>query len=258
MTNAQGDFIWYELLTTDADAAQAFYSDVVGWNIADSGLEERDYRILMAGEVAIGGLMQLTQEMTANGARPGWLGYVGAKDVDATVAAITDTGGSVQMPAWDIPNVGRIAMVADPQGVPFYVMRGASEGTSTAFSQSGHGHCAWNELTTRDVPQALDFYGRHFGWQKGDVMPMGEMGDYQFITQNGTTIGAMSPYIADGGAPHWTYYFTVANIDAAVEKIGTDGGKLLNGPHQVPGEAWIVQGLDPQGAAFALVGARKE
>lgn len=258
MANAQGDFIWYELLTTDADAAETFYRDVMGWNVASSGQEEMDYRILSAGEEGVGGLMQLTQDMLDNGARPVWLGYIGVDDVDATVAAITSTGGSVNMPAMDIPHVGRIAMVADPQGIPFYVMRGASDGTSTAFSQTADGHCAWNELATRDVPQALDFYGRHFGWRKGDVMSMGDMGDYQFIVQNGTTIGAMSPYIAEGGAPTWTYYFHIPDIDVAVDRINAGGGQVRHGPHQVPGDEWIVVGLDPQGAMFALVGPRKE
>ena len=257
MTNAHGDFIWYELLTTDADAAEAFYRDVVGWNVEDSGQEGVDYRILMADGEGVGGLMQLTQDMTDQGARPVWLGYIGVEDVDATVAAIVDSGGSERMPAMDIPDVGRIAMVADPQGVPFYVMRGTSEGSSTAFSPTAPGHCAWNELTTRDVAQGLDFYGRHFGWQKGDVMPMGDMGDYQLLEHNGTMIGAMSPYIAEGGAPIWTYYFQVPDIDVAMARISAGGGQLLHGPHQVPGDDWIVIGVDPQSAMFALVGARQ-
>jgi predicted enzyme related to lactoylglutathione lyase len=256
MSNAHGDFIWYELLTTDADAAEAFYRDVVGWNVGDSGQEGVDYRILSAGNEGVGGLMQLTQGMTDQGARPVWLGYIAVEDVDATVAAILDLGGGVHMPAMDMPDVGRIAMVADPQGVPFYVMRGSSEGSSTAFSPTAPGHCAWNELSTRDVPQALDFYGKLFGWEKGDVMPMGDMGDYQLLEHNGAMIGAMSPYIAEGGSPIWTYYFQTPDIDRAIDRISAGGGQLLHGPHQVPGDDWIIIGNDPQGAMFALVGAR--
>lgn len=256
MGNAQGDFIWYELLTTDADAAQAFYGSLMDWNIAGSGQEGIDYRILMAGEESVGGLMQLTKEMTDSGARPAWLGYIAVENVDATATAIADTGGRVLMPPADIPNVGRFAMVADPENIPFYIMRGFSDETSNAFSSTAHGHCAWNELATGDVPRALDFYGRHFGWEKGDTMPMGDMGDYQFINQNGAMIGAMTPYMGEGGTPGWTYYFRVPDINVVLQRIDGGGGKLLHGPHQVPGDDWIVIGLDPQGAKFALVGAR--
>lgn len=257
MTNAHGDFIWYELLTTDADKAQAFYSNVLGWTANDSGQPGMDYRILMADGEGVGGLMQLTRDMQAHGARPVWLGYVGVKDVDETVAAISDSGGTVQMPPMDVPNVGRIAMVTDPEGIPFYVMKGASEGTSTAFSPTTPGHCAWNELTTNDQQRAFQFYGRHFGWQKGDGMPMGDAGEYQFLVQNGATIGAFAPQMPQGGAPGWTYVFRVPDIDAAVEKTGSGGGQLLHGPHEVPGGEWVIFGLDPLGAKFALVGARK-
>lgn len=258
MANAQGDFIWYELLTTDADAAATFYRNVIGWNVADSGMEGMDYRILMAGEEGVGGLMQLSQDMVDQGAKPVWLGYIGVEDVDATLTSVTKAGGSVRIPATDIPDVGRFAMVADPQGVPFYIMHGTSEGSSTAFSSTVPGHCAWNELATRDAAQALAFYSGLFGWQKGDVMPMGDMGDYQLLEHHGEMIGAISPYIGEGGAPIWTYYFLVPDIDVATDKINAGGGRLLHGPHQVPGDQWVVIGLDPQNVMFALVGARKE
>ena len=201
--------------------------------------------------------MQLTGGMIDEGAKPIWLGYVSVQDVDATVAAITDSGGGVPMPAMDVPNVGRIAMVSDPDGAPFYIMRPTGEGTSTAFSQTAMGHCAWNELATRHMQRSLDFYGRHFGWQKGDAMPMGEAGDYQFILQNSVMIGAFSPCQEEGREPGWLYYFQVPDIDVAMKKISEGGGQLLHGPHQIPGDDWIVIGLDPQGATFALVGSRK-
>lgn len=257
MTGTQGEYIWYELLTTNADAAQKFYGDLMGWRFTGSGQEGLDYRIVHAGEEGVAGILQLTDGMVAEGARPVWLGYVSVDNVDATVAAISESGGGVRMPAMEVPNVGRIAMVSDPQGVPFYIMRPSGEGTSTAFSSTAIGHCAWNELATRDMQQSLDFYGRHFGWRKGDAMPMGEAGDYQFIVQNDTTIGAFSPYVEEGREPGWLYYFHAADIDAAMERISAGGGKLLHGPHQVPGDDWIVIGLDPQGAAFALVGSRR-
>src|SRR5215211_2023723 len=117
-----GDFIWYELLTTDAAAAQRFYGKVVGWTFSNP--ESHGYIHLAAADGdQIGGMVQITAEMQQHGARPTWLGYLHVADVDAEVAAIERDGGRVRMPAMDIPNVGRIAMVADPQGAPFYVMK---------------------------------------------------------------------------------------------------------------------------------------
>ena len=154
MPNKHGEFIWYELLTDNSDGALQFYSEILGWEATDSGQPGMDYRILHArdedaGELLdVGGLMQLTQEMRQRGARPLWLGYIGVDDVDQAVGRIVVAGGAVQMPPTDIPDVGRIAMVTDPQSVPFYVMRGFSKERSRAFAADRPriGHCAWNEL----------------------------------------------------------------------------------------------------------------
>lgn len=263
MPNKHGDFIWYELLSSDADAAQKFYGDILGWQAADSDQEGMDYRILTAkeeetgGANPVGGIMPITDEMKAGGARPVWLGYIGVDDVDKAVKAIVKAGGAVHMPAKDIPNVGRIAMVADPQGAAFYVMRGASDGTSNAFAydKPRPGHCAWNELATTDPKAALKFYGKQFGWKKDGEMEMGPAGAYEFL-RHGGLIGAVSPYLGDAESPIWTYYFRVPDIDAAIEKVKSGGGEISHGPSEIPGGEFIIHGVDPQGASFALVGAR--
>jgi hypothetical protein len=257
MANRHGDFVWYELLTTDPDAAASFYGSVIGWQASDSGQAGMDYRQFSMDGVHVGGMMALPPGAAAMGMRPGWLGYIGVDDVDASVAKITAAGGTVHMPARDIPGVGRFAMLADPQGIVFYVMRGSVEGTSTSFSSTDQGHCSWNELAASDPAAALDFYAVQFGWVKGAVMPMGEMGDYQFIQQGGVTIGAMMQCQADGPPPMWTFYFRVADIDAATERVRAAGGQILHGPSEVPGGEYIIVGADPQGAPFALVGKRK-
>jgi predicted enzyme related to lactoylglutathione lyase len=264
MANKQGDFIWYELLTDDADAAQAFYGEVLGWQVTDSGVANMDYRILQAtdpdsGEVnPVAGLMQITPEMQDGGARPLWLGYIAVDDVDASVGRIVAAGGNLRMPATDIPDVGRIAMVTDPQGTPFYVMRGSSEDTSLAFAfdRPRVGHCAWNELSTTDPEAAKRFYFEEFGWQKDDEMDMGEMGAYEFL-RHGGIIGALMRKPDNLPQSLWQYYFRVADIDQAAAKITAAGGQVLYGPEQVPGGDHIIQGMDPQGTAFSLVGARQ-
>lgn len=267
--NPQGAFIWYELLTSDADAAQDFYSKVVGWSIRDAGMGGgMDYRLLSAGETGavglgneddVGGLMALTKEMRSGGARPAWLGYVGVEDVDAAAGKIKAAGGAVHMGPDDIPNVGRFAMVADPQGVPFYIMRGNGEGQSTAFEPTAVGHCAWNELVTSDQAAALDFYTEQFGWEQGDAMPMGEAGDYRFVNHHGEMIGGVMNRMDNTDSteadkpPMWNFYFRVPSIERAVEAVRENGGTVTFGPEEVPGGDFVINAIDPQGAAFGLI-----
>jgi predicted enzyme related to lactoylglutathione lyase len=208
----------------------------------------------MAG--GVGGLLPLSADMVAHGARPTWIGYIGVDDVDATVAAVTADGGQVQMPAFDMPGVGRMAMVSDPQGAPFYLMRGASDGVSNAFSPTQTGHCGWNELHPSRQSEAFDFYRRHFGWADGGVMPMGPMGDYRFLNQGETMIGAVMPD-RPGVHPHWKFYFRVPDVDAAMARIRAGGGTVTQEPNQVPGGDYAMSATDPAGVEFGLVGGRR-
>lgn len=253
--NRHGSFIWYELLTADPDSAAAFYGDVIGWTAASAGQPGVDYRIFSAGGTPVAGHMKLPDGAEEAGMRPGWLGYIGVDDVDSAVAGIAGEGGKVHMPAMDMEGVGRIALVADPQGVPFYVMRGESDEASTSFSSTDTGRCSWNELSTPDQDGALTFYTSQFGWEKGEVMPMGEMGGYQFINHGGEMVGAIMT-APPGRRPAWNFAFGVPDIDSAAAKIAAGGGTVNYGPVEVPGGQWAVMAVDPEGADFMVVGPR--
>lgn len=251
MPNPHGDFIWYELLTRDHSAAKRFYDVAVGWDIEPIASNPMDYRMIRAPQGNAGGVMQLNQQMREHGARPTWLGYVGVDDVDDTARKAQDAGGNLLMEPFDVEDVGRIAMLSDPSGAPFYVMRGASDGTSDAFAPGKVGHCAWNELVAGDLQQAKDFYLPLFGWTLGDVMPMGPMGDYQFIEHGGRMIGAM---FAPGDRPAaWRFCFRTGDLERSIEAVNTGGGKVLFGPTEVPGGGLIIQATDPDGAFFMLI-----
>jgi predicted enzyme related to lactoylglutathione lyase len=258
MRNRQGDFIWYELLTSDSDAAEEFYSGVIGWNVRPAGANSTvpTYRMFSAAAAEVGGMMPLPEGAAAAGMRPCWLGYIGVDDVDATTAAIVKDGGAVHMPPSDIPGVGRFAMVSDPQGATFYVMRGAMDAASTAYAPDKPGHCQWNELSTSDQTAALAFYQRHFGWEKGDAMPMGPAGDYQFIDQGGRMHGAIMTQGEGQQRPAWLFYFGVDAIDPAAARVREGGGTITHGPVEVPGGSHIIVATDPQGAVFGLVGPK--
>ncbi|HYG47966.1 MAG TPA: VOC family protein [Allosphingosinicella sp.] len=253
--NPHGSFIWYELLTADPHAAAAFYGEVIGWSAASAGQPGIDYHIFSADGGRVAGHMKLPHGAREAGMRPGWLGYIGVDDVDAAVADIEGAGGKVHMPAMDLEGVGRMAMVADPQGVPFYVMRGESDEASPSFTPTKAGYCHWNELSTPDPEGALAFYTGRFGWEKGEVMPMGEMGGYQFIHHGGGMIGAIMT-APPGRPPGWNFAFGVRDIEEAARKIAAGGGGIRHGPVEVPGGDWVVMASDPQGAAFMAVGPR--
>jgi uncharacterized protein len=256
--NPTGDFIWYELMTPDPEGSKAFYDAVIGWTIGDATPEYNGYRMIGAEGGYAGGVLPITPEMQQHGARPTWLGYLNVADVDAAVASIERAGGKALMPATDIPNVGRIAMAADPQGAAFYVMKpippaGHENEPSTVFSPEKAGRCAWNELSTSDPIAARRFYGEQFGWTSDDFMPMGEHGEYRFIDHHGLRLGAIAGAM-NGQPPHWRFYFTVASVSAAKQTAEAKGGKVVTGPMEVPGGGHIIVGFDPQGAEFALVG----
>jgi hypothetical protein len=255
----KGDFIWYELMTPDAEGSKAFYDALVGWNFGEAAAEYNGYRMINRSDGGFaGGVLPLTDEMQQHGARPMWLGYILVPDVDSALREIEQAGGKGYMGPHDIPNVGRIAMVADPQGAPFYIMKpippaGRENEPSDVFSPSEQQRVGWNELNTTDPVAARDFYGEQFGWDTSDFMDMGEMGEYRFIDHHGTRVGALCGVMA-GQPPKWRFYFRVPSIGAAKETAEQKGGTIRMGPHQVPTGDWILIGSDPQGAEFALVG----
>ena len=264
MTNPKGSFIWYELMTGDPDGAKAFYDKVVGWTISGLSAQQPngvDYRhIVRSDGGSNGGVLRLTPEMTQHGAHPCWLGYLYVADIDAEIAAITAEGGKLLMPKMTI-DVGSFAMVTDPQGVPFYIMTpiapAGREGVpSDAYDRLAVQHVSWNELYTPDLEAAKAFYAKHFDFEFNSSMPMGDMGDYCFIDHQGEGIGAVMRKPPHVPVPGWNYYIRVADIDLAKAAVEANGGKVLNGPMEVPGGDWVLNGMDPQGAAFALVGAK--
>jgi len=257
MTHRHGTPIWYELMSKNPLAARRFYADVVGWQIDEElpAGSTMDYRMISAGDGLVGGVFRLTEDMCRQGASPCWMMYIGVDDVDACVAAIAACGGAVLLPPFDIANVGRIAMVSDPQGAAFYVMRGASDEESTACDPERAGHGAWHELHATDGTRATDFYTSQFGWGKSRGVDMGPMGLYQLFSVEGRDLGGIMTD-ARFPRPAWLVYFRVDGIERAAARISQAGGQVINGPMEVPGGGWIVNGLDPEGAMFALTGTR--
>lgn len=266
MGNPVGSFIWYELMTTDPEAAAAFYGAVVGWKMvgdSDPQASGIDYRLWMRDDGGnAGGVLRLTPEMCDQGAHPCWLPYIYVPDVDLEIDAITREGGKVQMPATDM-HVGRIAMVTDPQGIPLYLMNpippadAPPDAESDVFSPTELQRVAWNELASPDQKASEEFYARHYGYEFNNSMPMGEMGSYDFIDHHGQCLGAVMQRQDEGQPAAWTFYFRVPSIDAGHAAVKANGGTALMDPVEVPGGEWVFHALDPQGATFGLVGVKE-
>ncbi len=263
----RGAFIWYELMTPNPASAKIFYDAVVGWDI-DAGNSapggNSDYRMIKRPDGGFaGGVLALTAEMIAGGAKPGWFGYVHVPDVDAAAQTVLEAGGAISMAPHDMEGVGRMAMVADPQGAAIYLMTPAPpadepEAKSDVYAFDKPQHVRWNELQTSDPEAAVALYTGLFGWDQKERMPMGEMGDYLFIHRGAEMIGAIMPGPAEASRAAWAFYIGVDDIDRAAQAATDGGGKLEGEIIQIPGGHYSVHCSDPHGAKFGLVGPRKE
>lgn len=249
-------FVWYELMTSNAEAAASFYASVVGWDIEVAAMPGGSYTLLKAAGTRVAGLMTMPDEACHAGSRPGWMGYVRVPDIDATTAAWTHQGGTLHRPATEIPSIGRFAVAADPQGAILTLFAPVTGEAPSALPAGAPGTIGWHELLAADQEQVFPFYAAMFGWAKDTAMDMGPMGVYQIFNAGGAQIGAMMTKPASVPAPFWTFYVHVAGIESAVARIQAGGGQIIAGPMEVPGGQWIVQALDPQGISFALVGPK--
>jgi predicted enzyme related to lactoylglutathione lyase len=251
----KGKFAWYELMTNDPAAAGKFYSDVVGWTTQDMPSPDgTPYTTLNIGNVGMAGILKL-EGHTA------WAGYISVPDVDAHIEKIVAAGGKLWRPATTVPGLLRFAVMSDPQGAAICVFTPDPAMPSPERPQPpATGTIGWHELYTTDLDAAFDFYSELFDWTKVTDMDMGPMGTYRIFDEGD------HKQMGDGGmmlkAPHipvscWNFYFCVESIGSAVERVNAGGGKVLNGPMQVPGGGWIINAQDPQGAMFCLV-ANKE
>lgn len=251
-----GHFVWHELMTKDTKAAIAFYGEVVGWKTQPFEAAGGDYTMWVGGQGPLGGVMTLPADAEKMGAPPHWMGNVQVADVDAAVAKLKSLGGKVYKEAFDIPTVGRVAVVADPQGASLALFKPAQPmGAHNVWEE---GEFCWNELMTSDSAAAAAFYTEVCGWKILQEMDMGPMGTYRIFGVGEKQLGGMMN-IPPGAPmpPAWLYYTESKDLDAASKRAVSNGGKLMNGPMDVPGGR-VSQFMDPQGAAFAIHQAVKK
>jgi predicted enzyme related to lactoylglutathione lyase len=251
---SQGEFVWYELATTDPAAAATFYNTVVGWTAEP--VPQMQYTIFEASGARVAGLMPLPDQARAQNVPPHWVGYLHVDDVDLAAKRAEHAGAVLRYGPEDIPNIGRFAVMTDPDGAPFDLFKPATPESATETPPMTPGHVGWHELMSPRGDAAFGFYAGMFGWTRGQALHMGPSGVYQMFDYGGRTRGGIMKAPA-GAKAGWMFYFVVAGIDAAETRVKQAGGKVCNGPMEVPGGAWILQCQDPQNAFFALVSATR-
>ena len=257
MVDYPGCFAWYELMTTDVAAAEAFYGNVLGWGAKDASTPDLPYKIFAAGQVPICGLMELPEEGRKMGATPRWMGYIGVNNVEVTADRIKRRGGTVYVPPTNT-NIGLISVVADSQTANFALVKELKVGRRQPVEPGKPGRVGWHELFAADWEEAFAFYSDIFGWQKAGAETR-ETDIYHPFSAGGQTIGGMFTKSPDDSLPFWLFYFNVEDIDAAVERVRVGGGQISGGALELPGgSSWVARCIDPQGATFALQGRQRQ
>jgi len=247
--SVQGRFLWQAHLAEDVAAVIPFYAKVLGWT-AQPWPADNKTTIFAAPSGPVAGMSPMTPERHAAGARSQWLPFIGADDVDALVASAEKLGARVLAAAVDIDQVGRYAVLADPQGAPFALFKPLQSAAPKAMPQ--HGEMAWQELATSDYEAAFDFYRALFGWQLIHRMNMGPNGFYLIFGSQGVQRGGIYKQSHPEPGPFWLTYTSVPDADKAAATATQSGGHIINGPTDVPGGGRIAQLKDPKGVAFAV------
>jgi hypothetical protein len=243
-----GAIVWYELLSTDPKGSLAFYPEVAGWKTEPFGTS---YTMFVGSQGPLGGVAQLPEQAQKMGAPTHWQANIQVANVDATIEKVKQLGGQIYV-VETVPSVGRFAVIADPQGAVVAVFTPEKEMAPHDVTKAGE--FSWHELYTTDHEAAFAFYSQIAGWERLGSFDMGPMGTYLLWGRNGQQLGGMMtkpPTMPQ--PPGWLYYITTPDLEAALARAQARGAKLLNGPMEVPGGQRIVQMMDPQGGAFAMV-----
>ena len=254
MVDQPGRFAWYELLTTDVAAASDFYGKVVGWGAKDASTPELAYTVLTSATFRWAGLWISRKRAGDWGQRRDGSATSQSMTSMRRPAQIRRRGGAILLPPTD-SNIGRVSVVADPQKATFALVDGLTYGRRQPGGLDELGRVGWHELLAEDRTRVFDFYGELFGWQKdsGETDPADF---YQLFSSAGQTIGGMLTKLPSVPQPCWLHYFNVDDIGAAARRVNDGGGRMLQGPIELSDGCWIARCVDPQGALFALQGAR--
>ena len=246
-----GRVIWHDLMTSDVSKAKRFYAELLGWeyqiehatDFAWRPGEEADYPLILADGEAHGGLVDAGQDISSH-----WLAWVEVENVDATAAKAKSLGATIDQKPFDVPGVGRGAVIRDPQDaiicpfVPTY-----------SFPHPG-GTFLWNELITDDIESAKLFYGELFGWKTKDV-DIGRLGIYTVFTRadDADTAGVMKRPLGMAGPAAWVTYVATNDVEETISRAEMLGASVRMKGTAVPSLGQSAVLTDVTGAVFGVL-----
>jgi predicted enzyme related to lactoylglutathione lyase len=237
---APGMFCWVELTTSDGPAARSFYTSLFGWTTNEIPVGPNDvYVMLEMNGKTVGALFQ-KKDMHSN-----WGSYVAVTSADEAAEKAKSLGANIIAPPFDVMDVGRMAVIADPQGAVFSVWEARRSIGAAIVGETGT--LVWNELMTTDADSARNFYPALFGWT-AKVSP-----EYTEWHLGGRGIGGMIEKLPPGAPPNWIPYFAVDDTDATVQKTESLGGRVYMPGTDIPNVGRFAVLADPQGASFAII-----
>lgn len=252
-SHAPGSFCWIELGTNDPDGAKKFYTELFGWQAEDTPAgPDMVYTMLRIRGLDVGAMYKQGAEETAHGIPPHWNSYVAVASADDAAAKAKALGGNILADAFDVMDVGRMAIVQDPLGATFQVWQAKTHYGVKLVGEAGT--FCWDELWTTDRKKAAEFYTGLFGWKTKDG-DAGPAGVYTEWSNGDQPIGGMMEISPDMGPvpPNWLPYFMVDDCNATAETAGAVGGKLFVPPTDIPNVGRFSVIADPQGAMFAVI-----
>lgn len=249
MPRLSGKFVWFECVTSQVEKAKAFYAEVVGWKTQPFPMGKETYEMLTVGETPVGGYA--SPEDAAGAAAPShWTSYMSVDDVDATAKKVVAEGGALLQAAFDVPEVGRMAKVADPQGASFWLMS-SQDGNDAADAPPVQGHFTWNELWARDGDTAVRFYEKVFGYTS-KAMPMPD-GTYNVLEKDGVPRAGIMTSPLKNVPPMWLPYVAVDDCDAAMARAKKHGGAEHVPPTDIPDVGRFAILADTNGATLGVL-----
>lgn len=240
-----GTFCWIELGTSDAAGAKKFYTDLFAWGTAEHDMGGMGtYYIFQKDGKDVAAMYQMGADMA--GIPPNWMSYVAVASADEAVEKAKSLGGTVVNGPFDVYDMGRMAVMIDPQGAHFAIWQaGTHIGVQTRDEENS---LCWNELQARDLDAAKKFYTELFGWSSKDSP------EYTEWHLANIALGGMLASQAPPEVPsYWLPYFAIANCDAAAEKAQAGGGQVIVPPMDIEKVGRFSVIADPQGAMFAVI-----
>jgi predicted enzyme related to lactoylglutathione lyase len=243
-----GRFCWHELVTTDLTAATKFYGELLGWTFRDNpNPAGGTYRMFSLGETMVGGAM-----VAPGGVPSGWLVYVAVDDADSAARKVAELGGKIVVPATTVPEMLRFACASDPQGAAFGILQPLGAGAQQQPNEgpTRPGTFCWDELHTKDMAAAKNFYGNLFGWTGKGEADGGEA--YWHWKHADKEIGGMTSHTGGPSVPsQWLAYVAVSDVDVVTDRAASLGGKVMMPAMGIPNVGRFSMVEDPTGAVFS-------